>query len=40
MKLNDQQRFQPIDGFGVALTGGSAELLMRMVSDRRTAFGL
>jgi glucosylceramidase len=35
--VNDQQRFQPIDGFGVALTGGSAELLMRMASDRRAA---
>src|ERR1700677_790676 len=35
--VNDQQRFQTIDGFGVALTGGSAELLMRMASDRRAA---
>jgi O-glycosyl hydrolase len=35
--VNDQQRSQPIDSFGVALTGGSAELLMRMASDRRTA---
>jgi O-glycosyl hydrolase len=35
--VNDQQRFQTIDGFGVALTGGSAELLMRMAAERRTA---
>jgi glucosylceramidase len=35
--VNDKQRFQPIDGFGVALTGGSAELLMRMAPERRTA---
>ena len=35
--VNEKQRFQPIDGFGVALTGGSAELLMRMAPERRTA---
>src|ERR1700744_95361 len=28
--VNDMQQFQPIDGFGFALTGGSAQLLMRM----------
>ena len=33
--VNDMQRFQPIEGFGFALTGGSAQLLMRMSPDRR-----
>ncbi len=28
--VNDMQQFQPMDGFGFALTGGSAQLLMRM----------
>ncbi len=28
--VNDMQQFQQIDGFGFALTGGSAQLLMRM----------
>lgn len=28
--VNDMQQFQSIDGFGFALTGGSAQLLMRM----------
>ena len=31
------QQFQSIEGFGFALTGGSAQLLMRMTPDRRTA---
>jgi glucosylceramidase len=35
--VNDMQQFQPIDGFGFALTGGSAQLLMRMTPPRRTA---
>jgi len=35
--VNDMARFQPIDGFGVALTGGSAELLMRMDATQREA---
>jgi glucosylceramidase len=30
VQVNDMAQFQPIDGFGVALTGGSAELLMKM----------
>jgi glucosylceramidase len=30
IEVNDMQQFQPIDGFGFALTGGSAQLLMRM----------
>lgn len=35
--VNDMARFQPIEGFGVALTGGSAELLMKMDPARREA---
>jgi glucosylceramidase len=35
--VNDMAKFQPIDGFGVALTGGSAELLMRMDAAQREA---
>ena len=35
--VNDMQRFQSIDGFGFALTGGSAQLLMRMGPVRRAA---
>ena len=30
LTVDDAQHFQPIDGFGFALTGGSAQLLMRM----------
>jgi glucosylceramidase len=30
IEVNDMQQFQTIDGFGFALTGGSAQLLMRM----------
>ncbi|MGH9604351.1 MAG: glycoside hydrolase family 30 protein [Terracidiphilus sp.] len=35
--VNEMQQFQPIEGFGFALTGGSAQLLMRMTPERRTA---
>jgi len=35
--VDDAQRFQTIDGFGFALTGGSAQLLMRMGASQRTA---
>ena len=35
--VNEMQQYQPIEGFGFALTGGSAQLLMRMGSDRRAA---
>ncbi|PJJ58657.1 glycoside hydrolase family 30 protein [Hymenobacter chitinivorans] len=35
--INDQQTFQPIDGFGYCLTGGSAELLHRMGAPERKA---
>jgi glucosylceramidase len=33
--VNDMQRYQPVDGFGFALTGGSAQLLMHMTPTRR-----
>jgi glucosylceramidase len=33
--VNDMQRFQPVEGFGFALTGGSAQLLMQMSPQRR-----
>lgn len=35
--VNDMQRFQPIEGFGFALTGGSAQLLMQMSPESRHA---
>src|ERR1039458_8915800 len=35
--VDDAQHFQTMDGFGFALTGGSAELLMRMSAGPRTA---
>ncbi len=35
--INDMQRYQPIEGFGFALTGGSAQLLMKMTPERRSA---
>ncbi len=35
--VNDMQQYQPIEGFGFALTGGSAQLLMRMTPAKRTA---
>ena len=35
--VNDEQKFQTIDGFGHALTGGSAQLLMKMSPKARTA---
>ena len=35
--VNDMQRFQPMEGFGFAVTGGSAQLLMKMTPDRRAA---
>jgi glucosylceramidase len=33
--VDDRQTFQSIDGFGFALTGGSAQLLMRMEESQR-----
>jgi glucosylceramidase len=33
--VNDMQQFQSMDGFGFALTGGSAQLLMRMDPEPR-----
>ena len=37
LSVDDSKRFQSMEGFGFALTGGSAELLMRMSPARRTA---
>jgi glucosylceramidase len=37
LTVDDMQRFQTMDGFGFALTGGSAQLLMRMGAAKRTA---
>jgi glucosylceramidase len=37
VNVNDMAQFQSIDGFGVALTGGSAQLLMRMDPAKRSA---
>ncbi len=35
--VNDIAQYQPIDGFGFALTGGSAQLLMRMEPAQRNS---
>lgn len=35
--VNDMEQYQTIEGFGFAVTGGSAELLMRMTPEHRTA---
>jgi glucosylceramidase len=35
--VDDAERFQTVDGFGYALTGGSAQLLMRMTPAKRAA---
>src|ERR1700716_2016681 len=35
--IDDKQTYQSMDGFGFALTGGSAQLMMRMDSEKRTA---
>jgi hypothetical protein len=37
IEVDNHQKFQTIDGFGLALTGGSAQLLMRMDAPKRTA---
>src|SRR6204780_5860161 len=37
LAVDDAQHFQSIDGFGFALTGGSAQLLMRMGAAHRAA---
>ena len=34
--IDDSQQLQSIDGFGFALTGGSAELMMKMTPEART----
>ena len=33
--VNDMEQYQPIEGLGFALTGGSAQLLMQMTPERR-----
>ena len=35
--VDESESYQTMDGFGCCLTGGSAELLLRMQPDRRTA---
>lgn len=35
IQVNDMEQYQSIEGFGFALTGGSAQLLMRMTPERR-----
>jgi glucosylceramidase len=35
--VNSRQKFQRMQGFGFALTGGSAQLLMRMAAQQRTS---
>ncbi len=35
--IDDKRTFQSVDGFGFALTGGSAQLLMRMSPEARAA---
>ncbi len=35
--VNDKETYQPIDGFGFALTGGSAMHIIRMSADSRAA---
>lgn len=35
--VNDRQKYQSMDGFGFALTGGSAQLIMRMDASPRKA---
>ncbi len=37
LTVDDSQHFQIMDGFGFALTGGSAQLLIRMGAAQRTA---
>ena len=36
IEVNDMQQYQAIEGFGFALTGGSAQLLMQMTPERRS----
>ena len=37
VEVNDMEQYQAVEGFGFALTGGSAQLLMRMTPERRRA---
>ncbi|MGC2297872.1 MAG: glycoside hydrolase family 30 beta sandwich domain-containing protein [Acidobacteriaceae bacterium] len=36
IEVKDRQKYQKMEGFGLALTGGSAQLLMRMDTSQRT----
>lgn len=36
IEVNDKQKFQSMDGFGFALTGGSAQLIIHMSPEKRT----
>jgi glucosylceramidase len=37
IEVNDMEQYQSMEGFGLALTGGSSQLLMRMAPAQRTA---
>jgi glucosylceramidase len=37
IEVNDMEQYQSMEGFGFALTGGSAQLLMHMGGDKRAA---
>ena len=37
INVDDKQRFQTMDGFGFAFTGGSAQLMMHMDPAKRAA---
>jgi glucosylceramidase len=37
LRVDDKQKFQTVDGFGFALTGGSAQLMMKMDAAARAA---
>jgi glucosylceramidase len=37
IEVNDMEQYQPIEGFGFALTGGSARLLTKMTPEQRAA---
>ena len=37
IEVNDMAQYQHMEGFGLAVTGGSAELLMKMEQTKRTA---
>ncbi len=37
IEINEKQKYQSVEGFGFALTGGSAQLLAHMSSEKRAA---